>query len=711
MNGATTADLTQPVQWTSVTDAQAYYLYLGSSPGAKDLVNTGEIRQTSYQPASVPTGQLLYARLWTRVDGIWRFADSTFTAAAVASLAAVVTSPLNGTTDADLSRPIQWTSVPNVQAYYLYVGSTPGGKDLVNTGEIQQTSYQASGLPSGQVLYARLWTKAGGVWRYTDSTFSGHARAVITFPRDGAIDADLRQLIQWTTVPNAQAYYLYIGTTPGARDLVNSGEIQQTSYAYIGAPANRTLYARLWTKTGGIWRYSDSTFSAAPVIAPGTVVPDWGTGARQTFTVQFSDTAGASDLSTAWVWFSSSPTLGVGAGSSCLVSYDRAANTLSLWNDAGDNSIAAIIGSRGTLSNSQCFVALEASTAQSIGNVLTLNLAMTFVPAFSTGIGGDALNGTKTIYVAAANAAGWTGWQTRGTWTVPTAATSLVLTGDRDDVMSGGQGFFFTPDDGPLTASVNSKNGVSLAFHTATYSHSWYLDFSAPNNQFLTVGTYTGATRFSSLSSNQPGLMVQGDGHACSSLTGSFEVKEIRYGVGGAVTSFWATFEQHCDGLAPAARGEIRFNASVPVAAMLTYPAHRSINADLSQPFRWTSVANAEAYSLDIGTSRGTSDLVSSGELHQTWYTLAGWLPANQTLYARLWTRVGGFMLYTDSSFTVMPIVPSTVSLETIAPGWGTATRQTFALQFSPTGGTDLFTARVWFSASATSSAQSCLVS
>src|SRR5437773_8579162 len=68
VNGATTADLTQPIQWTSVTDAQAYYLYLGSSLGSKNLVNTGEIRQTSYQPATLPIGQIIYARLWTRVD-------------------------------------------------------------------------------------------------------------------------------------------------------------------------------------------------------------------------------------------------------------------------------------------------------------------------------------------------------------------------------------------------------------------------------------------------------------------------------------------------------------------------------------------------------------------------------------------------------------------------------------------------------------------
>ena len=69
--------------------------------------------------------------------------------------------PTNGAVNADLSQPIQWTSVAHVQAYYLYVGTTRGAKDLVDTGEILQTSYLAAQLPAGQTVYARMWTKVG----------------------------------------------------------------------------------------------------------------------------------------------------------------------------------------------------------------------------------------------------------------------------------------------------------------------------------------------------------------------------------------------------------------------------------------------------------------------------------------------------------------------------------------------------------------------
>lgn len=143
-------------------------------------------------------------------------------------------------------------------------------------------------------------------------------------------------------------------------------------------------------------------------------------------------------------------------------------------------------------------------------------------------------------------------------------STSLAMTGDPGDYITGGRTYYYTGTDGPFTATRNYHNGVSLSFHTPTYSHWWYLDFSAPAQQFLTVGLYAGALRFP-FEGTQAGLSVSGDGRGCNTLTGSFEVKEVVYGSGNVVLSFRATFEQHCEGFVPAARGEIRYNATVPV--------------------------------------------------------------------------------------------------------------------------------------------------
>ena len=71
----------------------------------------------------------------------------------------------------------------------------------------------------------------------------------------------------------------------------------------------------------------------------------------------------------------------------------------------------------GTLQNSQCGIALGSSTAVTSGNTLTLTLAVTFTPAFA---------GSQTIFMYATNGTQTSGWQTRGSWTVPASATPVV---------------------------------------------------------------------------------------------------------------------------------------------------------------------------------------------------------------------------------------------------------------------------------------------
>jgi hypothetical protein len=173
--------------------------------------------------------------------------------------------------------------------------------------------------------------------------------------------------------------------------------------------------------------------------------------------------------------------------------------------------------------------------------------------------------------------------------------TSLTLISDPGDYVGGGQFYFFTPADGAFTAQQNFDQGVSLSFNTPSFDQFWYLDFAAPNNQPLTVGTYTGAARYPFQASNQPGLSVVGDGRGCNTAAGSFRVLQVTYGAGNTIDAFDATFEQHCEGAAPALRGEIRYNANVIVS--LTAPTH--LTAIENQNLTFTVIA-ADAQSRHV---------------------------------------------------------------------------------------------------------------
>ncbi|HEY5594575.1 MAG TPA: hypothetical protein VIL61_05380, partial [Nitrospiria bacterium] len=103
------------------------------------------------------------------------------------------------------------------------------------------------------------------------------------------------------------------------------------------------------------------------------------------------------------------------------------------------------------------------------------------------------------------------------------AETSLFMDSQPGDYIGVGQQYLYTPTNGTFTAQKNYDNGISISFNTPAYEHWWYLDFSAPNNQPLTVGAYEGATRFPFQEPAQPGLSVVGDGRGCNMLTGRFE--------------------------------------------------------------------------------------------------------------------------------------------------------------------------------------------
>lgn len=137
---------------------------------------------------------------------------------------------------------------------------------------------------------------------------------------------------------------------------------------------------------------------------------------------------------------------------------------------------------------------------------------------------------------------------------------------------NGFQTLFFTPADGSFSASTNFDNGVSVFFFSPT--HFWNLDFAAANDQQLTVGTYTGATRFPFQAPTEPGFDVFGDGAGCNMLTGTFTVLEAVYDSNGVV-SFDATFQQFCDASLTPLTGEIRFNAHPTVAVIA--PSHVTV--------------------------------------------------------------------------------------------------------------------------------------
>ncbi len=186
-------------------------------------------------------------------------------------------------------------------------------------------------------------------------------------------------------------------------------------------------------------------------IAFGTVLtavgvsPNSGTGSSQTFTFQFSDSSGASDLTTVSALINSSSS----TANACSVTYNQAANSLALLTDSGTAPSGSITPGSGSQQNSQCVLNGSGSSASLSGNVLTLNLSLTFQAAFS---------GTKTIYLQAANASGSSGWQQGGSWTIPASGPPAAVSVSPSSGTGMSQTFTFVYTDPGGYAAIKSAS-------------------------------------------------------------------------------------------------------------------------------------------------------------------------------------------------------------------------------------------------------------
>ena len=216
--------------------------------------------------------------------------------------------------------------------------------------------------------------------------------------------------------------------------------------------------------------------------SPVSVTPASGSGATRTFAFTFYNPGGASGIVAAQIDINAS----LGAIGACYLYY--ASNKIFLATDAGATQSPAIVGSPGTVQNSQCTVDAGASSVSMSGNNLTLNLAMSFTPAFA---------GAKIVYLEAYNGVQDSGWSQLGTWTVPANSNppdfSLSVSPGNQSIAAGGGTTYTVTTTGlnGFGGSVNlSVNGLP-AGATGTFNPP---SLTGSGSSTLTVNTSGGVS-------------------------------------------------------------------------------------------------------------------------------------------------------------------------------------------------------------------------
>jgi DNA-binding beta-propeller fold protein YncE len=165
---------------------------------------------------------------------------------------------------------------------------------------------------------------------------------------------------------------------------------------------------------------------------------------------------------------------------------------------------------------------------------------------------------TVTIRLTASDGNGGVRVVTASALVVPTTGSFLYMKSQPGDYIGAGAEWLYARPDTTVWASLAQGGRFFNARFLQGTAHTWSVDMVAPQGQPLVIGSYPGAIR-AAVSSTTPGLQVSGEGRGCNTLTGRFDVTQLSFSPTGVLLLFEATFEQHCEGAAPALFGHVRY--------------------------------------------------------------------------------------------------------------------------------------------------------
>ncbi len=275
-------------QWTGGTGVTLYQLNISTiAPGNSELLLYKGTATSATLPSSPANQTIAYARLYSYISEVWQYTDYVYTVSSLGVLSSPT--PGLGTKLGTSNVSFQWYAGRGATIYQLDLGTnTPGAQDLyVYKGTA--TSVDVPSLPAdGQIVYATLYSKIGGVWLsnayvYTES--GTPVPAVLSSPTPGLGTAlgTSNVAFQWNAGTGVTLYQLNLSTiAPGLSELfLYKGTA--TSATATSFPASGVMvYARLYSYINKVWQYNDYVYTergatvpavlTSPTPGPGTVL-------------------------------------------------------------------------------------------------------------------------------------------------------------------------------------------------------------------------------------------------------------------------------------------------------------------------------------------------------------------------------------------------------------------------------------------------------
>jgi hypothetical protein len=265
------------------------------SPGFAPTIGTAfpASKVTAYIKGKCPTSETITGTVYAYTSSSTQTVVGTFSGSCTSSYGVVAAVPMDLTSYAGdtLAFNLGLTSEFDI----AWIAIRPWNGDVLVAGPVQHWASSAAyvGTEAQPTLTAnRTWTwpdmsgtvamTGGNVAPFNlpptqydlcgsldgTSVTCGYNPETITYPPSGSTLAGSTVTFSWTPAVGSTSYYVHLGTTPGAWDLINAGATNATSYTATGIPVlGNTVYLTV-VPTVGIGGQATATYTEATAITP-----------------------------------------------------------------------------------------------------------------------------------------------------------------------------------------------------------------------------------------------------------------------------------------------------------------------------------------------------------------------------------------------------------------------------------------------------------
>lgn len=278
-NGATMVPVDSPITWEAVAGVPGYIISLGTTEGGNDILNERNVgAATTFTPTTgLPENTEIFVTItlfFFNQPNI--ICDSqSFTTASLTDVPDCVPAsiPANNAINVNTGTNISWNAATNATGYFLSIGTTLNGSDLLASTDIgNELSYNPpTDLPSETDIYITIlpYNRIGVAMGCSTVSFTTAAAAVLPVctsmisPFDGETNVPLSPTLEWNAVPNATGYKVSIGTSPFETNILEDAILFNTSAVVIDFEPNRTFFISIvpFNEAGEAIGCTQETFS------------------------------------------------------------------------------------------------------------------------------------------------------------------------------------------------------------------------------------------------------------------------------------------------------------------------------------------------------------------------------------------------------------------------------------------------------------------